>query len=210
MVNLFMQAVCLPGGKSDSGCKEPLRHCEGDILTVLKDEQIMLLAAEGDLDAFNEIVLRHQRTAWSVAYRFIGDSAEAEDITQEAFLRVLETGHQYRPSAAFSTYLYRIITRLCIDHTRKKRPSFTGEPPEIADRSHEPSATLYSKERETKLRQAMDSLSPRQRMAIILKYYEELSYADIAKALETTVKAVERLLDRARKTLKAGLLHIRK
>ena len=174
------------------------------------DGQLMLAAGQGDLDAFGEIVHRHQRSAWSIAYRFLGNSAEAEDIAQEAFLKILAAACRYKPTAAFSTYLYRIVTRLCIDYRRKKHPIFSDTLPEMVDPSHDPAAALVRKDRDATIRRALDALPARQRMAVILKYYEGLGYADIAAAMNISRKAVERLLGRARKTLKTSLLHIKK
>ncbi len=185
------------------------RSCEGGMVTLMKDEQLMLRVAEGDLGAFNEIVRRHQRTAWRIAHRFLGDPTEAEDIAQEAFLRILAAAPRYKPSATFSTYLYRVIARLCIDHARKKRPVFTTTLPETLDSSPDPAATLARKDRDALVRMALDALPSRQRMVVILKYYEGLRYGEIAQAMETTVKAVERLLDRARTALQSRLSHIK-
>jgi len=165
----------------------------------------MLAAGKGDLDAFEEIVLRRQRFVWGIAYRFLGDPVEAEDIAQKSFLKLLEAAPRYRPTAAFSTYLYQIVSRLCIDYVRKKRPILSDGFPELADRSINPAPNLIVKERDAEIRRAMDGLPPRQRMAVILKYYEGLSYAEIALAMGITVKAVERLLDRARTALRSRL-----
>jgi len=170
-----------------------------------KDEKLMLAVGKGDLGAFEELVLRHQRFVWAIAYRFLGDRAEAEDIAQKAFLKLLEATPRYCPTAGFRTYLYRIAIRLCIDYARKKRPILSEEIAEQADRSINPAANLIVKERAAEIRRAMDRLPPRQRMAVILKYYEGLSYADIARAMGITVKAVERLLDRARRALRFRL-----
>lgn len=176
----------------------------------INDEQLMLAVGKGDLNAFNEIVRRHQRSAWSVAYRFLGDSAEAEDIAQEAFLRVLTAAPRYKPTAAFSTYFYRVITRLCIDNAKKKRPIFTDTLPEMVEASPDPAAALVRKDRDALICKALDALPSRQRMAVILKYYEGLGYADIAGAMNITIKAVERLLSRARKALQSSLSHKKK
>lgn len=97
-------------------------------MTAIKDEQLVLQVVEGELDSFEEIVRRHERTAWRIAHRFLGDPAEAEDIAQEAFLRILAAPSQYKSSATFSTYLYRVVTRSCIDHTRKKTPCLHQHP----------------------------------------------------------------------------------
>ena len=177
---------------------------------MIRDGQLMLRAAEGDLDAFNEIVRHHQRTAWRIAHRFLGDPTEAEDITQEAFLRILTAAPRYKPSADFSTYLYRVVARLCIDHARKKRPVFTDSLPEAVDPSPDPATTLARKDRDALVRKALDALPSRQRMVVILKYYEGLRYAEIARTMGTTVKAVERPLGRARKMLQSSLSHVRK
>lgn len=173
------------------------------------DEQLMQMAGKGDLNALGEIVRRHQRTAWSVAHRFVGDPAEAEDIVQEAFLRILTAAPRYKPRAAFATYLYRVVTRLCIDNVQKKRPIFTDTLPEMVDDSADPAAMLARQERDALIRRALDVLPSRQRMVVILKYYEGLGYADIAAAMNITRKAVERLLSRARKTLQSSLSRIK-
>lgn len=179
-------------------------------MTVIKDEQLMSRVAKGDLDAFNELVRRHQRTAWRIAHRFLGDATEAEDVAQEAFFRILDAAPRYKPTAAFSTYLYRVVARLCIDNAKKKRPVFTDSLPETIDSSPDPAAALVQKDRDVLIRKVLDALPSRQRMVVILKYYEGLSYVEIARAMGTTVKAVERLLGRARKTLQSSLSHVRK
>jgi len=179
-------------------------------MEISRDEKLLLRVAEGDLDAFDEIVRRHQHTAWRIAHRFLGDPAEAEDVAQEAFLRILAAAPRYKPGAAFSTYLYRVVARLCIDYARKKRPIFTNTLPETVDSSPDPATALVQKDRDALVRKALDALPTRQRMAVILKYYEGLSYGEIARAMGTTVKAVERLLCRARKTLQNRLSHIGK
>ncbi len=177
-------------------------------MTVIKDEQLMLRVAEGDLDAFDELIRRHQQTAWRIAHRFLGDPTEAEDVAQDAFLRILAAAPRYKPSAAFPTYLYRVIARICIDSTRKKRPVFTNTLPETVDSSPDPATALVQKDRDVLIRKALDTLPARQRMAVVLKYYEGLSYGEIARAMGTTVKAVERLLGRARTALKSNLFYL--
>jgi len=180
------------------------------MVTVTKDEELMLAVGRGDIDAFNEIIHRHQGTAWRVAYRFLGDSVEAEDTAQEAFLKILTAAPRYKSTASFPTYLYRIVSRLCIDNARKKRPCCIDTLPERVDSSPGPATTLILKDRDAQIRTFLNALPARQRMAVILKYYEGLNYADIARAMGVTVKAVERLLDRARKTLRSRLSLVRK
>jgi RNA polymerase sigma-70 factor, ECF subfamily len=166
------------------------------------DEALMQATAGGDLNAFDQLVVRHQSAAWGVAYRSLGDADEAEDMVQEAFLRILDAADRYKPTAAFRTYLYRVLTRLCIDHTRKKRPLPTDKLPDVPDPGLTPAERIEREEMESAIQMALDTLSPRYRMAIILRYFEGLNGAEIAEAMKTTPKAVERLLARARKSLK--------
>jgi RNA polymerase sigma-70 factor (ECF subfamily) len=95
-------------------------------------EQLMQAVAAGDLGAFEMIVLRHQAQAWGIAYRFLGNPHTAEDIAQESFLLILDAVPAYRPTAAFRTYLVRVVTRFCLDYVEKKRPVLADEPPDMA------------------------------------------------------------------------------
>jgi RNA polymerase sigma-70 factor (ECF subfamily) len=93
--------------------------------TGIPDGGLMRRVAQGDLDAFERLVLRHQEMVWRTAYRLVADHQAAEDIAQDAFLRVFEASERYRPTAAFRTYLHRIVVRLCLDYLRKGRPIAT-------------------------------------------------------------------------------------
>jgi RNA polymerase sigma-70 factor (ECF subfamily) len=172
------------------------------------DEQLMLSARDGDLDAFERIVVRHQGEAWRVAYRFTGDAAEAEDLAQDAFLKILDAAPRYRPSATFRTYFYRVLTRLCIDHRRKKRPVLTDPLPNMPDTKHSPSVQADRAERDALIQAALNSLSADYRMAVVLRYFEGLSGVEMAEAMGRSVKAVERLLARAKSTLEPQLRHL--
>jgi RNA polymerase sigma-70 factor (ECF subfamily) len=165
------------------------------------DEDLMNAVRGGDLEAFVQIVGRHQRSAWSAAYAFTGDATEAEDLAQEAFLRVLKAALRYEATASFRTYLYRIVTRLCLDHVKKKRPIYTDSLPEPRAAGQSPHDVIVALECRQQVEQSLEKLPASQRLAIVLRYYEGLSYVEIAEALETTVKAVERLLARAREKL---------
>jgi len=171
---------------------------------VSSDECLMQMAARGDLAAFEQLVLRHQESVWRTAYRMLGRHGEAEDIAQEAFLRVFEARERYRPTAAFRTYLYRIVVRLCLDHLRKGRSVPTDNLFPVDD---SPSAQqqLAQREQAQAVEQAIGRLPPKQRTAVVLRYYEGLSGREIAAVMETTLKAVQRLLARARAALEARL-----
>jgi RNA polymerase sigma-70 factor (ECF subfamily) len=170
------------------------------------DEELMISVSAGDLRAFEQLIQRHQSSAWQAAYRFLGDASEAEDIAQEAFLKILDAAPRYQPTAAFRTYLYRVITRLCLDFAQKKRPLYTQFLPEIPRKEPSPIDVLARSEQKQGIRQALNELPGKQRMAVILRYYEGLGYAEMAVALGVTPKAVERLLARARESLEQLLM----
>jgi RNA polymerase sigma-70 factor (ECF subfamily) len=165
----------------------------------------MRRVALGDLSAFEEIVLRHQNRAWAVAWRSLGDSAEAQDVVQEAFLRVLRAAPRYRPVAPFRTYLFQIVARLCLDVRAKKRPDYVGDLPEVAAQSQTPEESLQLQERMLAVRRALGRLPARHRVAIALRHEEGLSYDEIARVLAISTKAVDSLLQRARESLKRHL-----
>jgi RNA polymerase sigma-70 factor (ECF subfamily) len=179
-----------------------------DRVNVRSDEELMLAAGQGDLDAFERIVLRHQAEAWRVAYRFTGDAAEAEDLAQDAFLKILDAAPRYRPTTTFRTYFYRVLTRLCIDHRRKKRPVLANPFPNMPDTTPSPSAQAGQAERDALIQAALNCLPADYRMAVLLRYFEGLSGAEMAEAMGRSVKAVERLLARAKSALEPQLRHL--
>ena len=169
------------------------------------DEELMRRVRDGDLEAFEKIVVRYQAEAWRVACRFTGDASEAEDIAQEAFVRIFEASSRYKPTASFRTYLYCILNRLCLDHVRKMRPIPTDELPPVTDPAPSPDEASRRKERDALVQEAVSALPPRARMAIVLRYFEGLGWAEIADAMELSPKAVERLLARGRKAVEVRL-----
>ncbi|MFA4945048.1 MAG: sigma-70 family RNA polymerase sigma factor [Lentisphaeria bacterium] len=164
-------------------------------------EELMLGVRDGDLFAFEQLVLRHQAEAWRVAYRFTGDAAEAEDLAQQAFLKVLDAAPRYTATAAFRTYLYQVVTRRCLDHRRKKRPVLMEVLPECATDAPTPGEEADAVERDQCIQSALAALPADYRMAVVLRYFEGLSAAEMAVAMGRSVKAVERLLARARDAL---------
>jgi RNA polymerase sigma-70 factor, ECF subfamily len=169
------------------------------------DEELMLRVREGDLVAFEQLVLRRQSEAWGVAYRFTGDPAEAEDLAQEAFLKILDAASRYQPTARFRTYFYRVLTHLCIDYRRKKRPILSEALLQQTDASPSPAERAVQRDRERIIQAALNELPADYRMAVVLRYFEGLSGAEMAEAMGRSVKAVERLLARAREALEPRL-----
>lgn len=174
----------------------------------MTDEELMLAAGRGDLNAFGQLVERHQTSAWNAAFRFLGNAADAEDIAQEAFLRVLDAAPRYRATAKFRTFLYRVLTRLCIDFSRRKVIGVSNVESAIDPRTG-PVESVIGDERAREVRKALMALPDRQRMAVVLRYYENLGHQEIAAALGTTAKGVERLLSRARSLLEPLLAGLR-
>jgi RNA polymerase sigma-70 factor (ECF subfamily) len=176
----------------------------------------MASVAGGDTCAFETLVLRHQNSALSLIYRFIGDRASAEDLTQEAFIRVWKAAGSYELRAKFTTWMYRIVANLCLNELkspwRKKVVSFhrlgsdgAGSGDErggdLPDDRPSPEDVLLDKERGRRVTQALQGLPTNQRLALILKRYEGLSYQEIAIVLGCSVSAVESLLVRGKRNL---------
>jgi RNA polymerase sigma-70 factor, ECF subfamily len=175
---------------------------------VTSDEELMTSAAQGDLSAFEQIVLRYQASVWRVAYRFVGDSADAQDITQIVFLKLFEAAPRYYPAALLKTYLFRIVHTTCIDHSRKTKPSTIFDTSDVPDNSPSVIDAMIMHKRDKTIKQAIETLPLRQRSATVLRYEAELSIREIANILKVTDKAVERLLAHARETLYSRLRRI--
>jgi RNA polymerase sigma-70 factor, ECF subfamily len=175
---------------------------------VISDEELMMAAAQGDTRAFEQIVLRYQASVWRVACRFVGNSTDAQDITQIVFLKLFEAAPRYHPTAMLKTYLFRIVHTSCIDHSSKNRPSRLEDSTEVPDNSPSAIDVMIRHEKGTRIKQTIEMLPLRQRSAITLRYEAGLSVCEIANILKVTEKAVERLLAHARETLHSTLRNI--
>lgn len=169
------------------------------------DEALMLKIARGDERAFRLLAPRYASRAAGLARRISGSAADAEEIVQEAFLRVWIHAPRWRPTAAFRTWFYRIVFNLALN--RKRRAPFSplaaaGDPPDPALGAAE---RMETAERSVMVDSAIASLPPRQRAAIVLTYNDELSNADAAIVLGTSVSAFETLLVRAKRSLRERL-----
>ena len=187
----------------------------------LPSEDLMARIAKGDDDAFEILVNRHQTSVLNLIYRFIGDRTQAKDLAQEVFIRVWQAARGYEPKAKFTTWLYRITANLCFNELksarRKKWFPFhqssddqSGNTIEETLSDSEPSAEdlLLEKERSRQISDALQSLPDNQRMALVLKRYDDLSYEEIARILNCSVSAVESLLVRAKRTLQKKLKNL--
>lgn len=179
------------------------------------DNELVKLVAKGDDEAFRLLFERHYRLAYSVIYRQLGVQDVAEDLVQEAFLRVYRAAPKYEPTAKFSTWFYTVVTNLCLnykrDRARDKLRLLSGGDDEsstlenLAQADEPEHDRLDNNERAAKVREAIAELPENQRMALILSRYEDKSYEEVAEILGTTVAAVKSLTSRARETLREKL-----
>ena len=171
----------------------------------LPDAELVARYAGGDQTAARALTERHVPHLYALARRMLGDAAEAEDVTQEAMLRLWRIAPRWEDRAAVGTWLYRVASNLCLDRLRARRRLSDDAVPEQADESAGVLARLQAGDRAAALHQALAMLPERQRLAIVLRHFEELSNPEIAEMLELSVEAVESLLARGRRTLAAAL-----
>src|SRR5436305_1282838 len=168
------------------------------------DHDLMARAARGEEPAFRILVARHTGRALVIARRILRNDARAEEIVQDAMLRVWINAPRWRPEAAFRTWLYRVLVNLCLNEKRRGIDlplEVAGDP---ADPAPDAGAVLETRERDRALAAAIDALPARQRAAIVLTYQEGLGNAEAAAVLDTTVSGLETLLVRARRSLRAA------
>jgi len=172
----------------------------------LPDEELVALAGNGDARAFDQIVTRHGEFALRVARRIVSSSAVAEELVQEAMIRAWSQSRNFDPRRArFSTWLYKIVVNLCVDHRRRVQHSPLPEGLDPADSALNADGLLEISQRDAAIAKAIQELPARQRAAMVLVYDEGMSGSAAASILGLSVKAVERLLARARKHVRARL-----
>jgi RNA polymerase sigma-70 factor, ECF subfamily len=163
---------------------------------------------EGDMEAFRLLVEMHQARVIGTISKMLGSDAESEDLAQQVFIRIWKSAPRYRPTAKFTTWLFRITRNLVFNELRRKR-HFADQSeviPEALERAErEPDRVLLEGELQHAIQEAINQLPESQRMAIILRRYEEMSYEDIAKVMGTSVPAVKSILFRARAELRERL-----
>jgi RNA polymerase sigma-70 factor, ECF subfamily len=168
------------------------------------DADLVSRAQAGRLDAFEELVRRHRLGAYRVALRMLGDDSDAEDATQDAFVQAWRKLDGFRADAAFSTWMYRIVTNRCLNMLRARRrteplPTDREAPASRPDRIAEGRWQVED------LQRAIGRLTPEQRAPLVLRELEGLSYEEIATALELSIPAVKSRLHRARLELLAAM-----
>lgn len=163
-------------------------------------------AGRGDTGAIEALVSSKLPRVLRLAYRLLGDPMAAEDVAQEAMLRVWRQAPSWTPGAArFDTWLHRVALNLCYDRLRRKREVLTDHVPETVDTAPLADQRLMAQDDARRVRDALAALPDRQREAIVLCHYQDLSNIAAAGLMEVSVEALESLLARGRRGLKAAL-----
>ncbi len=164
-------------------------------------------ARQGDQHAFSQLVAVYQKPVFNVCYRMLGNRGDAEDAAQEAFIRAYLKLETYDAARKFSSWLFSIATHYCIDRLRKQRmklvswddlPPWNPVPGKM---SEQPETAVVADENTRELHAMLDTLPADYRAAVVLKYWHEMSYDEIAQTLDTTVSAIKSKLFRARKMM---------
>lgn len=179
-----------------------------------EDVRLMRLVARGDASAFEEVIERHQALVAGTAARMLGGNSDVEDIAQQVFIRVWKSARRYVPRAKFTTWLLKITRNLVFNELRRAKrraqvplQSDPGaeEIPLKDETNPAPDASLLEDELQRAIEEAIMQLPESQRMALVLRRYEQLSYDQIAEVLDLSVPAVKSVLFRARTELRTRL-----
>lgn len=210
--------VALP---ATSSCPAVLRTLE---LANLPDADVVALALEGRDAAHRELIRRYERPVFSLVFRMVRDRELAEDLTQDAFVKVLSHLDRYRAEFKFSSWLFKIANNVAIDHLRKRQLdtiSMDGSPHavtpdaleasrfDVADASETALDEMQARELGTAIEQAIGRLRPEYRACIMLRHVEGRSYEEIASTLDLPLGTVKTYIHRARHELRRALEHTR-
>ena len=179
----------------------------------MQDELLIRREQRGDADAFEQLLLEHQKNVYNLCYRMAGNPDDAMDLSQETFLRAWRCLDQYQFASAFSTWLYRLCSNICIDFLRKRRRqqtvplTFEGADGEeqtyaVPDAQPLPEEQVELKLTRETLQAAMAQLLPEHRAVLQLRVVNEMSYEQIADVLDIQIGTVKSRLSRARNQLK--------
>ncbi len=177
----------------------------------------MLEFQKGDASSFETLMRKYYARIFNFIYRFVGSREVAEDLTQEVFIKVHQAAPTYQPRAKFQTWVYTIAKNISLNELRRKKFSGVSIDDSVPTQEGQvkrqvedvdapnPSKEIEKKEAAQVVQEAVQSLPENQRMAVVLRRYEKLSYEDIAKTMDMSVSAVKSLLSRARESLRQSL-----
>lgn len=179
-----------------------------------RDVELMGKVGAGDIRAFEELVERHQRAVIGTVAKMLGNASDAEDIAQQVFVRIWKSAVRYEAQAKFTTWLFTITRNLVFNEVRRRQRKPTVSVDEREETTHRtvedlqavsPDDEMLQTEIEEAIDRAIQGLPDKQRMAVVLRRYEEMPYEEIAAVLEMSIPAVKSLLFRARAHLKEAL-----
>ena len=196
-------------------------------LPQLDERSVVVEAQAGSRAAFEELVRRYDRDVLRLALNLMKRPEDARDVYQEAFLKVYRNLHRFRFECSFYTWLYRIVTNVCLDHLRRRQARPEDQAPELNSATHDegisdfferqreqrptldPEKRLFGKEIQARIASAMTLLSPRERVVFEMKHYQGLKLRAIGDALGTTEETVKNSLFRATRKLRSQLGELR-
>ena len=167
----------------------------------MDERELTQRAAQGDREAFGELVTSHQAGVFNTAYRLLGERRDAEDAAQETFLRAYRSIRSLDPTRPPGPWLRRIAVNVCLNRLERREVLPLDPEAPLASADPSPEGRSIEEERSRQIRQALASLPPRYRAAIELRHFQELSYAEMAETLERPLSDVKSDLFRARKQL---------
>jgi len=163
------------------------------MLDGLDDRALATRAGAGERDAFDVLVVRHQRAVYQVCFRFVRDHAEASDAMQDAFVKAWRALPRFKGDAAFATWLYRVAVNTCLSRLAARRPVADplADAAVVADPRESQATSLIQREQAAAVRRAVDRLPDRQRATVILRVFHDLPHAEIAAVLGSSVGSVK-------------------
>jgi RNA polymerase sigma-70 factor (ECF subfamily) len=190
----------------------------GGLAVELHESELILKCKNGNVEAFEELVLKYQRQIYTVAYRFMGNHEDASDLAQEAFIKAYKSIDRFRGESSLKTWLYHIVANVCRDELRKRKKGqvlsldapISTEEGEITrqteDWTYAPDLIYESKEAQYFIQEAINQLTPEYKEVIILREIQGFSYEEIAQHLGCSLGTIKSRLNRARKAMRDLLI----